>query len=621
MIKTGLKTFVCSFVLSLFAIFAVNRIIVCAPQKNPSEIKISHKNIALFIKHDIPAVEKSIPVKKIALVKPVSAPPSQEQVLPADILPVAAEESRVETMQVAALPEVKQIPLSIENEKQEKPVEEIPHDNQSPDKKELIIASLEKTALPEYTSNVSASKTEHRQESPTISDEKSRPAEKKEPAADAETSNRANFFAHEGEPENLLIPLEKDRRRPMYANNKITVDGKDVQNQVAMADSGKSLSGILKASEKAPENEDKTENANTPAAWKTMAEKKGEAPLVSERKNKELYSVEPVDFHQTETNAENTPKDELENAEARSISQEQGNDPEAKENLWVAAKGTNFPKNHTVGDQKYFKDAEDNEKISQILNGERKTDKEGEIKVAGEIVKNILIPIPEDILNDKDLTPQLVSDPQSKKLEEELTEREKSEQKNDEPSAKEPEVPFMSEIQGGAPKTAASGTVKKEESGSLLKSLTSIFSGSKGKDSTNLSENLSDSASASTSGNADEIPVGKILPAEIRLSFQPNRAEISGKTLKWVQAFGMKAMNDDYTILEVRIDGTSSFELQQKRLNLVYNILTNLGLDYRKVSTVFTNREPNSFILRTVKTKEDKDKKPFDPASVYYRKW
>ena len=113
----------------------------------------------------------------------------------------------------------------------------------------------------------------------------------------------------------------------------------------------------------------------------------------------------------------------------------------------------------------------------------------------------------------------------------------------------------------------------------------------------------------------------KILPTEIRLSFQTNRAEISGKTLNWIQAFAKKTMENDYTILEIRIDGTSSYNLQQKRLNLLYNILTNLGLDYEKVNTVFTNREPNSFVLRTVKTKEDSDKKQFDPASVYYRKW
>ena len=52
--------------------------------------------------------------------------------------------------------------------------------------------------------------------------------------------------------------------------------------------------------------------------------------------------------------------------------------------------------------------------------------------------------------------------------------------------------------------------------------------------------------------------------------------------------------------LEVRINGTSSTALQQKRLNLLYNILTNKGVEYSKINTVFTAREPNSFILRSI---------------------
>ena len=111
----------------------------------------------------------------------------------------------------------------------------------------------------------------------------------------------------------------------------------------------------------------------------------------------------------------------------------------------------------------------------------------------------------------------------------------------------------------------------------------------------------------------------KILPSEIRLSFQPDRAEISGKTLDWLKAFAQKAIENDDVALEIRIDGSSSYALQQKRLNLLYNILTNLGLGYAKVHTVFTAREPNSFILRAVKTSEDSNKKRFDPASSYYR--
>ena len=48
------------------------------------------------------------------------------------------------------------------------------------------------------------------------------------------------------------------------------------------------------------------------------------------------------------------------------------------------------------------------------------------------------------------------------------------------------------------------------------------------------------------------------------------------------------------------MDGTSSMALQQKRLNMLYNILLNKGAEYSKINTVFTSREPNSFVLRTL---------------------
>ena len=96
-------------------------------------------------------------------------------------------------------------------------------------------------------------------------------------------------------------------------------------------------------------------------------------------------------------------------------------------------------------------------------------------------------------------------------------------------------------------------------------------------------------------------PSKQILPTEIRLSFQPNRAEISGQTLKWIRAFANKTVEEPSTGLEIRIDGTSAPYLQQRRLNLLQNILGGEGVDYAKVNTVFTSREPNSFIIRTIR--------------------
>ena len=61
--------------------------------------------------------------------------------------------------------------------------------------------------------------------------------------------------------------------------------------------------------------------------------------------------------------------------------------------------------------------------------------------------------------------------------------------------------------------------------------------------------------------------------------------------------------------------------MQQKRLNLLYNILTANGVGYQKINTVFADREANSFVVRTVKiTKGAKDKE-VDGWKKYYQHW
>ena len=58
-------------------------------------------------------------------------------------------------------------------------------------------------------------------------------------------------------------------------------------------------------------------------------------------------------------------------------------------------------------------------------------------------------------------------------------------------------------------------------------------------------------------------------------------------------------------VLEIRLDGTTDQYLQRRRLNLLSNILNNKGVSARDVKVVFTEREPNSFIIRTLRTSEE----------------
>ena len=275
--------------------------------------------------------------------------------------------------------------------------------------------------------------------------------------------------------------------------------------------------------------------------------------------------------------------------------------PEA-DNPWVVAKGTRNPRNNQVLDEKFYNGLNE-EEIAAILDKPKPMAEEGEEVQVAEMVKNILIPIPEDILNDKNLTPQLVSPKKSEKY-------------------KEKEDAVSEETDNGGTK----------ESGGLLKSIASMFTG--GDESATESgddvseEEVGDERPKKRGGlfsvfNRGKAPA-KILPAEMRLSFQPGRAEISGSTLRWIEAFANKVNEDPTVILEIRIDRTSSFALQQKRLNLLHNILTNKGVDYGKINTVFTNREPNSFIIRTLRIGESNDDNAREnerERAMYYQSW
>lgn len=592
MIKAGLKTFVCSFFLSLFAVITVNGLISRASKSSQPETPLSHKNISLFLKNDgISLPHKAVSVKKIALVKPATS-----------LQPDEAQNN--------AFIDISNNPPEAEAVEQPVPVS-LPEENLfTPDpQKEKIIALLEKTELPKFEAGEDL--TSENSDTALREEEVQQKDEEPHTSSDAQTLNRPQqlAFAHqENTPPassnkvykdedysgKLLIPLQRDGKRPVYANNKVTIDGHGADRQLAAANANKVIKDISASSLK--EGSTKENHSDSlPSDWETLEKKKDTFPLTSE--NKGLYDMQKVEIPEevsTSVSKENT----------------------AKGDTWLAAKGTNFPKNNTIKNADYFQRAEDKEKISQILSGAPSTKSNSkEVKVAGEVVKNILIPIPEDIMQDKNLTPQLVSDPQDKLIEDELTEKEKEEKLFSDSPSSETVFPFE------APQaTEVSGN----KGSGLFKSLTSIFSGSSNATLQPSKENISSekkNTGKSFFSNDYDIPMdGKILPTEIRLSFQANRAEISGKTLKWVQAFGEKAKNNENIIIEIRIDGTTSYELQQKRLNLLYNILTNLGLDYSKVNTVFTNREANSFILRTVKAKENNDKES-DSASLYYRRW
>ncbi len=507
--KTGLKTFVYSFSVSLFAIFAANGIYWHNRPSTASEIKIPQKNVMLFLKAEpLSPSNLSAPVKKIALsVLPevrAGQPPAEN----ADI--------EDEIIMADVLSDMPEIPLELEAE------------FASPPEPVMRVAAAE----PVVKSRISELKPR-----PTPSEAKSRPEPEKisiplqipkaadispaqqnirKPALLAEQAVKPKpvlkIAAAEPVP---LLPLERSYDALAQSTTKVKISTPQELNHVALADKNIPIRSMEEAAAavKAP-------TAEAAPQWESMADKNISA-----------------------------------------------------DSPWLAARAGGAPKNSKIAEETFYK--KENAAVQQALMPGQKAG--SGVQVASETVKNLLIPIPEDILNDENLTPQLSFSPQNKPT------AEKDEQ-TPIPAAEEA-IPTDPEVQKNK----------------LLSSLNAIFSAdTKVKQAEKKKTPEKEGILSKLHKTARKSSAGKIMPTEMRLSFQPNRAEISGQTLRWIQAFAAKAAEDKSMSIEIRIDGTSAMDLQQKRLNLLHNILTNKGVEYSKINTVFTQREPNSFIIKTI---------------------
>ncbi|MBQ9035184.1 MAG: hypothetical protein IJ099_04395 [Alphaproteobacteria bacterium] len=250
--------------------------------------------------------------------------------------------------------------------------------------------------------------------------------------------------------------------------------------------------------------------------------------------------------------------------------------------------------------------------------------------------KNILIPIPDEIANDKNLTPQFSSSAENIKLEEEL--RRKHGQAPIETSISQSEKEqnvkedFSADINKEGALDKKEKDVVPEEESSLTDSIAAWFSGNRRKSEGGDEENAEIKRDGASSSEAKTSSLFRkllglgaankdnVAPTELKLSFQANRAEISGQTLEWIKAFSENVVNYDDVAIEIRLDRSAPYELQQKRLKLLYKILANNGVEYRKVNIIFTDREPNSFIIRNVRyiTKEEKAEETAKSKSPWY---
>lgn len=570
--KTGLKTFVYSFALSLFAIFTANGIYWHTRPSASQEVKIPSKNIMLFLRgnRDTPSTRPA-PVKKIALT--VLPEPRQQETPPAPSSLQVVYQPEAEV--IMADNDIIDFPLEIDHNIPDNAIRETETRTKLVQNFDEVIHNPPPRAAEKIIPRHSADKSEKAyqeapvksapQESPVLTAELAVPAVLT--AEDDKTGDTLRMAAAESLEPEAIFPLEKTVD-PLAKNAGAKVLRNAEANRVALAGSNVPIKSMT--SEKSAQHQEPI--ANKSKSWEQMPRRDALAD-----------------------NGEDSP--------------------------WVVAKGAVAPHNAMVAKEKYYQ--KDEAAIQKALNREPLDTTNADLQLASGTVQNLLIPIPEEILNDENLTPQLVSSdkPDDIKKEIEVERKLKEEVRPEKPLIVKKEE--KSEPQPIEP--AKHQTPQEQKKGNILSSLSSIFSSSSNVKESKQNTDDDDFISSIKKKFKGSRSRGKIMPTEMRLSFQPNRAEISGQTLRWIQAFAGKAADDPAMSIEIRIDGTSGMELQQKRLNLLHNILTNKGVEYSKINTVFTNREPNSFIIRTITRNnintETTKGRMNKPRESYYLQW
>lgn len=570
--KTGLKTFVYSFALSLFAIFTANGIYWHTRPSASQEVKIPSKNIMLFLRgnRDTPSTRPA-PVKKIALT--VLPEPRQQETPPAPSSLQVVYQPEAEV--IMADNDIIDFPLEIDHNIPDNAIRETETRTKLVQNFDEVIHNPPPRAAEKIIPRHSADKSEKAyqeapvksapQESPVLTAELAVPAVLT--AEDDKTGDTLRMAAAESPEPEAIFPLEKTVD-PLAKNAGAKVLRNAEANRVALAESSVPIKSMT--SEKSAQHQEPI--ANKSKSWEQMPRR---------------------------------------NALADS----------SEDSPWVVAKGAVAPHNAMVAKEKYYQ--KDEAAIQKALNREPLDTTNADLQLASGTVQNLLIPIPEEILNDENLTPQLVSSdkPDDIKKEIEVERKLKEEVRPEKPLIVKKEE--KNEPQPIEP--VKHQTPQEQKKGNILSSLSSIFSSSSNVKESKQNTDDDDFISSIKKKFKGSRSRGKIMPTEMRLSFQPNRAEISGQTLRWIQAFAGKAADDPAMSIEIRIDGTSGMELQQKRLNLLHNILTNKGVEYSKINTVFTNREPNSFIIRTITRNnintETTKGRMNKPRESYYLQW
>ena len=274
-------------------------------------------------------------------------------------------------------------------------------------------------------------------------------------------------------------------------------------------------------------------------------------------------------------------------------------DTEYSSSPWVVARGSKHIKNKILLENNQINDIE--------LSANTTTDDNDDLSfdVAERIKQSIIFPIPEEILSDENLTPTFVKKTSPRKPEKQeptLLKKKKTIEEDKSLSSSS----ILSNISSWLDKKQNTQVESKK-----IKPLAPIYSSQPATTNEPSISTISENIKQTKMKNIGDLyeamqetdnrnKNNKITPTELKLSFNPGRAEISGQTLRWLKAFSEKAINEN-NIIQIRLDASASTDLQRKRLGLLYTIFTNNGVDVNTIDTAFSNIETDTFIIRTIK--------------------
>jgi len=96
------------------------------------------------------------------------------------------------------------------------------------------------------------------------------------------------------------------------------------------------------------------------------------------------------------------------------------------------------------------------------------------------------------------------------------------------------------------------------------------------------------------------------IPKEMKISFLPDSADLSGQAFKWLKVFAYNPQRTVGTAVEVRLS-PENLDLQSRRFALIKGTLLANGLTPRQIRFVFTDREQDSVVLRNIQLPEDQE--------------